>query len=168
MDLLVRSKSAAIDINASTSGTCMNKMLFDVYAQRLLRRSDFDEIYTMTGQDNLDGQGTEIVNSPYYQFWHKRSGHTFWVKCEFGGHWEKRLEELRPNQLNSYVNFQKLLWPEKVYMVIGFGGRPLKPSCMFCIPLDELVKNGTHYPKLLEKYQRDSKQPFDYQNGRLV
>ncbi len=138
MDLLVRLKGAATDINAMTGDTYSKQNLFEAYAQRLFKRSDFDKTYNTIGQDYLDGQGIESTHQPYYQFWHKRSGHSFWVKCEFRSDYDDKLDWLRPNQLKCYKKFQEDVWPEKIYVVIGFGGRPLKPSFMFCVPLDEV------------------------------
>jgi hypothetical protein len=166
MDLLVRSKIAVIESNALTSDVYFNKNLFEVYARRLLKQSDFENIHVTTGQGNFDGQGIETAKNQYFQYWHKRSGHSFWVNCEFKSNCDDKPDKLRLDQLNCHKQFQEHVWPEKVYFVIGFGGRPFKPSSMFCIPLDEVVNIGLQ-PKLLEKFERDPKQPFDYQNERL-
>ena len=166
MDLQVRLQSAATEINALTGDTYTNEDLFEVYAQRLFKRSDFDMLYATTLRDYYDGKGIESAKKPYYQFWHKSSGHSFWVKYEFRSDYDK-LDLCRPDQIKCYRQFQEAVWPEKVYVVIGFGRQPLKPSFMFCMPLDEAENYGI-FPIVLERFERNPRQPFDYQNGRLV
>lgn len=160
MELMERSKSVAEEFNEMIGDTYVNEDLFEVYAKRLFKRSDFDLL--------RDGRKIELEKNPDFQFWHKRSGHSFWVECKFrNDHYDNKLDWCRPDQLESYKQFQEDVWPEKVYIVIGFGGRPLKPSSMFCMPLDE-VENYGIYPNVLVRYERNPTQPFDYQGGRLV
>jgi hypothetical protein len=167
MDLLVRFKSAASEKNEMISTTYTNEKLFEVYAQRLFKHSDFDKICAETGQDFLDGQGVESIKNSYCQFWHKGSGHTFWVNCEFRKDYDHKLDWCHPNRLKYLRQFQEDMWPEKVYVIIGFGERPLKPSFMFCIPLDE-TENCITYPNTIEKYVRNPSQPFEFRNDCLI
>jgi hypothetical protein len=166
MDNLVRLSSASSEIDVMNGVPYANENLFEVYTQRLLKRSDFDKIYEITRLDYFNDQGIKSVRNSYYQFWHKRSGHTFWVKCEFRIDYDDRFYWPFPDYLKCHKQFQEDVWPEKVFIVIGFGRRPLKPSLMFCMPLDQVEDCGMH-PKALEKHERDPTQPFDYQGGRL-
>jgi hypothetical protein len=160
MALMERSKSAVEEFNEMTGDTYVNEDLFEGFTKRLFKRSDFDLL--------RDGRKIESEKNPGLQFWHKRSGHSFWVECKFrNDYYNDKLDWCRPDHFECYKQFQEDVWPEKIYIVIGFGGRPLKPSFMFCMSLDEM-ENCCIYPNVLEKYERDPTQPFDYQGGRLV
>jgi hypothetical protein len=165
MDLQVRRRSAANEVDAMPGSTYVNEDLFKVYAQRLFKRSDFEMVFTK--RDDLDDLGIGLAKNTYHQFWHKHSGHSFWVKCEFIKDNVNELDWGRPDRLEYHKQFQENVWPEKVYLVIGFGGRPLKPSFMFCIPLDEAEDCNT-YPNVFKKYERDPSRPFDLLRGFLV
>jgi hypothetical protein len=165
LDLLVRLKGTVNETDAMTDTTYLNQDLFAVYAQRLFKRSDFDMLAMM--RDGLDDRGIESAKNQYFQFWHKRSGHTFWVKYEFRCDDKDKLDWPCPDQLKCYREFQDNVWPEKVYLIMGFGGRPLRPSFMFCVPLDE-VGNYIRNPFVLEKFERGPSRPFDFQRGLLT
>ena len=168
MYLTERIKSGAEEFSSKNGDTYANENLFDVFAQRLFKRSDFDLLYAKTRRDDLDDERMESAENLDFQFWHKRSGHTFWVVCKFrSDYYGDKLDWYHPDQIKYYKQLQEDVWPEKIYVVIGFGRRPLQPSFMFCIPLDEVENYGID-SSILEKHERDPTQPFDYQKGRLV
>jgi hypothetical protein len=165
MNLMVRPKSADTEVDMMTRAIYANEELFKIYAQRLFKKSDFDLICETTRQEDLDDRGIgSVKTNPYYQYWHKRSGHTFWIKFEFRSDYNDKFEWHFSNKLEYCKHFQEDVWPEKVYIVIGLGGRPLKPSYMLCLPLDEFNNRGYHN-NILEKYGRGPTKPFDYQRG---
>jgi hypothetical protein len=77
------------------------------------------------------------------------------------------LEWCRADQLEYYRKFEQDVFPEKIYLIIGFGGRPLRPSFMFCLPLEE-IHDCEISPDILEKFERDPVKRFDYERGLLV
>jgi hypothetical protein len=159
------SKSVTREFNAMTGDIHADEDLFEVYVQRLFKRSDFDML--MTIRDDLDCRRIISTQQTYYQFWHKHSGHSFWVKYEFIRNDDNELIWHRPNHLEYSRKFQEDKWPEKVYLIFGFGRRPLRPSFMFCVPLDE-VENRDKHLNTLEKFERNPSQPFELNEGLLT
>ena len=160
MDLMERLRRESEAFNSMTGDPHANGGLFKGYTQRLFKPSDFGLLHDTTK--------IESETNPDFQFWHKRSGHSFCVDCKFRTDYDDDdLNWFRPDQIKCYKQFLEKIWPEKVFVVIGFGGRPLKPSIMFCMPLDDIESLNT-FPKVLEKYERLPTRPFDYQDGRLV
>ena len=69
-------------------------------------------------------------------------------------------------QLDTYMQFQRLHRPEKVYVVIGFGGSPTNPDGLYSIPLDEITSSRLS-PMSIDKYSRSVYKEFEYCGGRL-
>ena len=165
MPLQFNSIIAESEINVANGYTCESRNLFDVFVLRLFRRSDFDMLFSMTPRNDI--VGLDPVRNSYYEFWHKRTGHTFWIKCDFGRKYDEKTNWFPPYLFNNAKQFQEDVWPEEVFMVLGFGTQPLKPSLMLCVPLNEL-QNICECPNNLEKYRRSPAQPFAYQEGHLI
>jgi hypothetical protein len=159
---------AASDHHATFGDPFAGGDLFKVYSRRLFRRSDFDELHATVGRGDSDADGAESTWTPDFQFLHKRSGHIFWVECQFrSDYYLDKVDWYRKDSLERYKRFQEKVKPQKVFFITGFGGRPMKPSYMFCMTLDEMVSNGTN-PDILERHERDPARPFDFKGGRIV
>ena len=167
MELLVYPKVVIVENHSSAGEPYNNGDLFEVYVRRLFKRSDFDLLYE-TKRDPADSRKTNLEKKPDFQMLHKRSGHSFWIKCRYNGDNDgHELDWCDPDQLACYKQFQEDVWPEQFYMVIGYGGRPMKPSALICIPLDK-TEHCEIEPKALELYKRDPSRPFDCQKGHLA
>jgi hypothetical protein len=168
MYLMDQLKGGPEVLNWSTYDANGNGGLFKCYTQRLFRRSDFDILFSKTSQD---GVVDAIIESPEdldFQFWHKRSGHSFWVVCSYMENILENMTDwglLHPLRLSEQL--YEAVWPEKVYYVVGCGGKPLRPSSMFSIPLDELEGFSLN-ADVIDEYERDPAQPFDYSMSRLI
>jgi hypothetical protein len=140
---------------------------FEAFVCNLFPREDFDVVHATTAKNELYVRKIGEFKDPDFKFRHKLSGHCFWVECKFRTTlYDGKIKWAERWQMERFQHFQKIHRPEKVYVILGFGGDPVKPDTLYSIPLDEI-----RYPRLLpttiEKYGRSVVKEFEYQGGRL-
>jgi hypothetical protein len=140
---------------------------FELKVSRLFPDSEFVCVHHTNGKDDLDGRMVENTLKPDFQFRHRGTGHLFWVECKYRSDADgDTVRWTKPEQLDRYIEFQKEVRPQKVYVAIGTGGLPSYPRNVYCIPLD-----NAHYPELylskLQKFAHDPGKPFEYVDFRV-
>jgi hypothetical protein len=140
---------------------------FEAFVCKLFPRDDFDVVHATTARNDLYGRKVLEAQEPDFKFHHKSSGHYFWVECKYRTTlYDGKIKWAERWQMERYQQFQRVHRPEKVYVIIGFGGEPGNPESLYSIPLDEI-----QYPRLLptsiEKYSRSVTKEFEYLAGRL-
>jgi len=124
-----------------------------------------------SARDDLNGRSIESAQDPNIHIRDTQTGHSFWIECKWRTDRSIRHRKLiickSYAQFRRYNDFQREHRCTKVYIVVGFNGKPDAPNSIYCIPLDEL-----EYPwrclDTLEPYRRRSPtEPFDYSLGRL-
>jgi hypothetical protein len=140
---------------------------FEAFVCNLFPSCDFDIIHATTTRNDLYGRKIEEAKDPDFRFHHRSSGHYFWVECKFRTTlYDGKIKWAEKWQMERYQQFQKSHRPEKVYVVIGFGGDPTNPNSLYAIPLDE-ISYPRLFPMSIEKYSRSVNKEFGYQGGRL-
>jgi len=140
---------------------------FEAFVSSLFPSSEFDVIHATTTRSDLNGRMIGEAKDPDFRFHHKSSGHYFWVECKFRTTlYDGKIKWAEKWQMERYQEFQKLHRPEKVYVVIGFGGDPNNPDSLYSIPLNK-IQYTRLFPGSIGKYSRNVNQEFEYQAGRL-
>jgi hypothetical protein len=140
---------------------------FEAFVCNLFPREDFNVVNATLARNDLFGRNIGEIEEPDFRFQHKSSGHYFWVECKFRTNlYDGKIKWAERWQLDRYLQFQKMHRPEKVYIVIGFGGDPTNPDSLYSIPLDE-IQYARLFPMSIEKYSRAVNKVFEYQGGRL-
>jgi len=140
---------------------------FEAFVCNLFPSDDFDVVHATTTRNDLNGRKIGEAKNPDFRFYHKLSGHYFWVECKFRTTlYDGKIKWAEKWQMQRYQQFQKSHGPEKVYVVIGFGGDPTLPDALYAIPLDE-ISYPRLYPMSIEKYSRSVNKEFSYLGGRL-
>jgi hypothetical protein len=124
-----------------------------------------------SARDDLNGRFIESAQDPDIHIRDTQTGHSFWIECKWRTDGSIRHRKLiickSWAQFRRYNDFQSEHRYGKVYIVVGFNGRPDAPNSIFCIPLNEL-EYPWHSLDRLEPYRRKSPtEPFDYSPGRL-
>ncbi|MEM3513048.1 MAG: hypothetical protein QXH13_02590 [Thermoplasmata archaeon] len=141
--------------------------LFENYVIDHFPQEFFKILHATTRRDDLGGRQIESAKNPDFHLQHIPSGHKFWVEAKFRRDlFQNKLVWCKEFQLKRYKEFQEEVRPEKVFIVIGLGGRPTSPETMYCIPLDEIEYVGLYLHKI-EHYRRDPTAEFRYRNGVL-
>ena len=141
---------------------------FESYVCRLFPESHFTLVQATTTRDDLNGRRIEQSLQPDFQFRHEPSRHRFWVECKFRSQlYDNKIQWAEKWQLDRYKEFQEMKRPEKIYVVIGFGGLAIKPYSLYCIPLDDIKYPGL-FPNAIEQYRRSLNRDFLYLDGRLM
>lgn len=141
--------------------------LFEDYVLDMFPENVFGAIHVTPRSSDLNGRKVESQNEPDFQFRHKPTNHKFWVECKFRADlFQGKIAWSKPWQLAKYKEFQEAHRPEKMFVVIGFGGRSSRPEEMYCIPLDE-VQYPALYPSTIAKYRRPTDKEFWYSGGKL-
>jgi hypothetical protein len=140
---------------------------FEAFVCNLFPRDAFDVVNATTTRNDLNGRMIGEAKDPDLRFYHKSSGRYLWVECKFRStlH-DGKIKWAEKWQMEQYQQFQRLHRPEKVYVVIGFGGSPTNPDCLYSIPLDEITSPRL-YPMSIDKYSRSVYMEFEYRGGRL-
>jgi hypothetical protein len=142
--------------------------LFEEYVCELFPENAFTMVQVTPRREGLDGGINEQSLRPDFRFRHEPSNHMIWVVCQYRSQLEDRkIQLLERWQLDGFKEFQELNRPDKMFLVIGFGGRPSKPHSLYCIPLEE-IQYPSLFPYLIEKYRRPTNKAFWYQVGRLI
>jgi hypothetical protein len=127
------------------------------------------EAFHSSGFELLEWQGDKHINgisplsSQRPDLLYRHSGKTqvsfFFVECKYRHRLGKGFA-LKKNQFEHYESsFQKTHIP--VYILIGVGGEPNKPTDLYIVPLNDLPDNLFMCDKQLLFYRRDSTlQPF--------
>jgi hypothetical protein len=140
---------------------------FEAFVCNLFPSDDFDVVHATTATDDLNGRRIGEVKDPDFRFFHKSSGRFFWVECKFRTTlYDGKIKWAEKWQMEGYQQFQRLHRPEKVYVVIGFGGSPTNPDGLYSIPLDEITSPRLS-PMSIDKYSRSVYKEFEYRGGRL-
>lgn len=140
---------------------------FEAFVCNLFPSDVFDVVHARNARNDLNGRKVGEAKDPDFRFYHKPSGRFLWVECKFRtALHDGKIQWAEKWQLEMYQQFQRLHRPEKVYVVIGFGGSPTNPDGLYSIPLDE-ISSPRLYPMSIEKYSRSVYKEFEYRGGRL-
>jgi hypothetical protein len=140
---------------------------FEAFVCKLFPRESFDVVHATTNRNDLCGRRVWEAEEPDFRFRHRPSGHFFWVECKYRtALYDGKIKWAERWQMERYQRFQRLHRPEKVYVVIGFGGEPGNPESLYSIPLDE-IQYPRLFPTYIEKYSRSVTKEFEYLGGRL-
>jgi hypothetical protein len=91
----------------------------------------------------------------------------FWIECKYCREAiSGRVFWSNTQQLKHYREFQILVQPQTVYVVIGLGGWAKVPERIFCLPLCEVGYTGL-YLSTLQRFDHRCGSPFKYAGGRL-
>ncbi len=140
--------------------------------------SKFDKNYfslvdwTRDHDSSRAGFLVESNQNPDLKLRYKPTNEIFAVECKF------RSNPVKSSKINDYViNWSKsdqikrygdFMKKERipVYLVIGLSGKPQNPEFMFCLPLSA-APYPELFPSILDKYERDPKKSFFWNNGIL-
>jgi hypothetical protein len=140
---------------------------FEEFVRSLFPSEDFDVLHAKTTRNDLKSGRFGETKDPDFRFCHRSSGRCFWVECKFRSTlYDGKIKWAEKWQMNRYQEFQRLHRPEKVYIVIGFGGDPNNPDSLYSIPLDKILDTRL-FPMSIEKYHRTVDKEFEYHGGRL-
>lgn len=160
-------KKAGKHISALSGNTFAKGDLFEELVVKLLPEQQFSIIHATTRRNDLSGRRIESAKDPDLHIRHRKSNHKFWVECKYRGDlYEDKVNWCRQYQLDRYRAFQEERRPEKLYIVIGFGGMVTRPESLYCVPLDDM-KYPDLYLTTLQPYWHPRNRPFDYSCGRL-
>jgi hypothetical protein len=141
--------------------------IFEEYVAGLFPEKFFSIMHKTTNKSDLNGRKIESSLKPDFQFRHLPNNHCFWVECKFRSDiYQDKIEWCKEWQFNRYKQFQESVRPEKIFVVIGLGGRWSNPEALYCMPLDEINYPGL-FPKSIGKYRRPVDKEFWYQAGKL-
>jgi hypothetical protein len=122
---------------------------------------------TITSNDPIGGNSEQTLE-PKFRFRHKMTGDCFWVECKFVSKLlDGKIQWADNDLLIKYEQFQEDHWPERVYVVIGFGGMPHRPKSLYCIPLKNITCPELCL-SLIEKYRHRLDQVFRCEDGSVV
>ncbi|MFP4171225.1 MAG: hypothetical protein ACLFUV_09460 [Methanomassiliicoccales archaeon] len=140
---------------------------FQEYVMGLFPEASFHLIDSNGGGDELNGR-MESALRPDLHYRHEDSGESFWVKCRYRtGDPSDRVIWCEEWQLGAYQEFQKRVWPEGIFVVIGTGGAPKDPAELYCVPLDRLHRPDPD-KEWMSGYKRIPGQEFMFHTGWLI
>ncbi len=141
--------------------------VFEGYVRGLFPEEVFSVLHD-TSQDSRPHDAMHSILNPDFRLRHEPSRHSFWVECKFrsSARYGVVSWSAGASQYERYLEFQKRVRPEKVYIVIGLVGSPSKPKFMYCIPLDEIQEPDIYIDEMV-KFKRHSTAIFNYRQGRL-
>jgi hypothetical protein len=144
---------------------------FETYvANSLFPKPRYVVRHMTTTRDDLKGRFIESAQDPDIRIRDTQTSHSFWIECKWRTDGSIRHRKLiickSRAQMERYNDFQKEHSYEKVYIVVGFNGKPDAPNTVYCIPLGDL-EYPWRYLDTLEPFRRSSTEPFDYSPGRL-
>lgn len=141
--------------------------VFEEYVSRLFPECEYEILHYTPGKDVLSGRGIKSREYPDFQILHRPTGKTFWIECKYRSRlYDGKLVWAKDWQLERYKSFQEEHRPEKVYVIVGFGGLPMRPKRMYCFPLD-MIDYPALYPTSIKRYIRPVKKNFQLLNGIL-
>ncbi|MDR0767275.1 MAG: hypothetical protein LBE57_02335 [Methanosarcinales archaeon] len=140
---------------------------FEKYILDLFEKNDFTYVRVTSDYASKSGAFVESSMDPDLVLRCKKSKQEFAVECKFrsGLYWNKErkahmLQWSNPAQIGRYKEYQKK-HSIPVFVVIGLGGYPDKPECMFCIPLNE-AKYADLFESFLGNFERGASEPFKW------
>ncbi|EPG66447.1 hypothetical protein [Leptospira wolffii] len=140
--------------------------------------SKFDKNYftivdwTRDHDINSSGRLVESNLNPDLKIRYNPTKDLFAVECKFRSNPVKSskindyvVNWSKPEQIKRYSDFMKR---ERipVFVVIGLSGKPMSPEYMFCLPLAS-APYPELFPSVLDKFERDPRKNFFWQNGIL-
>jgi hypothetical protein len=154
------------NVKALFGDSSSNGDLFGEYVRELFPENAF--VIVRVTQKGPNGGIIEQSFEPDFRFRHQPTNDMIWVVPQFRSQLEDRkIQLLERCQLDEFKEFQEQNRPDKMYIVIGFGGRPSKPHSLYSIPLEQ-IQYPSMFPYLIEKYRRPTNKAFWYQSGRLI
>lgn len=144
---------------------------FEKYVLDLFEKNDFTYVTVTSDYASKSGAFVESSMNPDLVIRCKKSKQKFAVECKFRSnlYWNKEhkagmLQWSSSAQMRRYREYQK----EEdipVFVVIGLGGLPANPECMFCIPLNE-AKYADLFPSFLNQYKRNPSKRFKWDSAK--
>lgn len=135
---------------------------FESHVATYFPESYYKIVQATTTRNDLEGRRIEQSLQPDFKFRHEMSGHCFWIECKFrGALLDDKIQWSDIAQLERYKRFQESVRPERVFVVIGYGGTPSCPNSLYCIPLSNISYPGL-YPNAIEKYKHRPDRMFWY------
>ncbi len=110
----------------------------------------------------------EVDFSPDLEVEHIESGDVFGVECKYrASHYLGRLPWAKEYQIRKYGRYREAGKP--LFIVIGLGGTPGKPGCMYCVPAWQAAHTMLDADRL-KRYRRDPLRKFrwDARGRRLI
>ncbi len=91
---------------------------------------------------------------PDLYFRDRKTNETFFVECKFRSNlYQNKLQWAKDKtQFKRYKEFQEKVKPEKVFVVVGLGGKPYDPERVFKLPLEE-IKYPALFESVFKKYE---------------
>jgi hypothetical protein len=144
---------------------------FETYvANSLFPKPRYVVRHMTTTRSDLKGRFIESAQDPDIRIRDTQTGHSFWIECKWRT--DRSIKDRKliicksKAQFERYNDFQNEHGNEKVYIVVGFNGKPEAPDTIYRIPLSDL-EYPWRYLDTLEPFRRSSTDPFDYSPGRL-
>ena len=139
---------------------------FEKYVVNLFDKRYFSIVQWTTDINRKHDRFVEADAGPDLTVRYIPADEIFYVECKFrSGLYEEKLNWSNPEQLKRYQDFAREN-KSPFFVVIGLGGDPSSPECMFCIPLEE-AKYPALYPSVFERFERASDKNFFWKNGVL-
>lgn len=129
-------------IKAKQGDTFAKGDLFEEFILKMFPAEAFNIIDCTHSKDDLDGRGTESCKNPDYHLRDIKTKKPFWIECKFRSSTFENgtLQWCEYYQLKRYLDVIKKT-EEKVYIIIGLGGKPQCPEKIFCIDLEKIPYN---------------------------
>ncbi|UAL07615.1 MAG: hypothetical protein KRP56_07365 [Candidatus Methanogranum gryphiswaldense] len=123
-------------MKAATKDPHAKENLFEKRALEMFPEENFELIESSVGTSDPDGKGVEQCKNPDYHFRDKKTNKGFWVECKFrsGAFPDGSIQFCDPRQFKKYKEIMETTG-EKVYIMIGFEGKPQSPDKIFCLDL---------------------------------
>jgi len=131
-------------IKAANGDTYAKGDLFEDHVLKMFPPEFFTIIEATHSTDDLNGRGTESCRNPDFHLRDKKTKTGFWVECKFRSSTfeDGSIQWCEPYQLKTYKKAGETT-QEKVFVMIGIGGKPHDPEKIYLIDL-----NKTPYNKL--------------------
>ncbi len=114
--------------------------------------SDYDLIHKTHDFNSNNGDYVESSLKPDFKFRDKKNGTEFYVEVKWRSGFynrEKKIEWCNENQLRRYKAIDKK--ENKVFIVLGFGDKPIKPEEIILFPITGCNYHAL-YDSFLDKY----------------
>ena len=139
---------------------------FEDFVEQVLFPESMYNLLYKTHEFNKNGRKIESQQWPDFQFEDIRSGHRFWVEAKFRSNlYQGKIQWAEPWQFKRYKEFQEQHNPEKVFIAIGHGGKPMYPERIYIPRLDH-IDYPAIYPSKLKEYEI-TEPPAKYRAGRI-
>ncbi|MFA6618858.1 MAG: hypothetical protein WCT23_07310 [Candidatus Neomarinimicrobiota bacterium] len=126
---------------------------FEEYVRKFIFPiSDYDLIHKTHDFNSNNGDYVESSLKPDFKFRDKKSGKEFYVEAKWRSgvyNRENKIEWCNEKQLRRYKAIDKN--ENKVYIVLGFGDKPIKPEEIVLFPISSCNYNAL-FDSFLDKY----------------